>query len=61
MSKEDEQLLDLEDIKKMEYTWNVVKEAMRLNTPIHGSPKVAITDFIYSGYHIPKGSKVSNK
>lgn len=60
MSKErPDQLLELEDIKKMQYTWNVVNEALRLRPPIQGSPKVAITDFNYAGYHIPKGSKVS--
>ncbi|XXG52391.1 hypothetical protein AAC387_Pa03g0743 [Persea americana] len=59
MSKErPDQLLELEDIKKMKYTWNVVNEALRLRPPIQGSPKVAITDFNYAGYHIPKGSKL---
>lgn len=50
--------LSLDDIKKMNYTWQVARESMRLFPPIFGSFRKAITDIEYQGFTIPKGWKV---
>ncbi|XP_045787024.1 taxadiene 5-alpha hydroxylase [Trifolium pratense] len=50
--------LNVEDIKKMKYTWQVARESMRLFPPIFGSFRKAITDIEYEGFTIPKGWKV---
>ncbi|KAL3508980.1 hypothetical protein ACH5RR_028381 [Cinchona calisaya] len=50
--------LTLEDIKKMNYTWQVARESMRMFPPIFGSFRKAITDIEYDGFTIPKGWKV---
>ncbi|PNY03371.1 taxadiene 5-alpha hydroxylase-like protein [Trifolium pratense] len=51
--------LNVEDIKKMKYTWQVARESMRLFPPIFGSFRKAITDIEYEGFTIPKGWKVN--
>ncbi|KAI3728630.1 hypothetical protein L6452_17269 [Arctium lappa] len=52
------EVLMFEDVKKMEYTWHVARETMRLCPPIFGSFRKAITDIEFEGYMIPKGWKV---
>ncbi|KAL9266257.1 Beta-amyrin 28-monooxygenase-like protein [Drosera capensis] len=56
-SKREGELLNWGDIQKMHYSWNVTCEAMRLASPAQGFYKVAIADFDYGGFSIPKGSK----
>lgn len=53
--------LNVEDIKKMKYTWKVARESMRLFPPIFGSFRKAITDIEYEGFTIPIGWKVNIK
>lgn len=52
------EILTLDDIKKMKYTWQVARESMRLFPPIFGSFRKAIVDIEYEGFNIPKGWKV---
>ncbi|XP_047319812.1 beta-amyrin 6-beta-monooxygenase-like [Impatiens glandulifera] len=49
--------LDWEDIQKMKYTWNVVRESMRIVPPTQGNFNDVITDMDYAGFTIPKGWK----
>ncbi|GAB2228288.1 hypothetical protein Drorol1_Dr00010119 [Drosera rotundifolia] len=57
-SKGEGELLNWRDIQKMHYSWNVACEAMRLVSPGQGFYRVAIADFEFGGYSIPKGSKM---
>ncbi|KAI3465897.1 hypothetical protein Pfo_022560 [Paulownia fortunei] len=57
-SKRPEESLTYEDTKKMNYTWQVARESMRIFPPIFGSFRKAIEDIEYDGYTIPKGWKV---
>ncbi|OVA13921.1 Cytochrome P450 [Macleaya cordata] len=50
--------LNLDDIQKMRYSWNVACESMRLATSAQGGFREAIIDFTYEGYFIQKGSKL---
>ncbi|KAI3812279.1 hypothetical protein L1987_16986 [Smallanthus sonchifolius] len=50
--------LTLEDVKKIEYTWQVARETMRLCPPIFGSFRKAIAEIEFEGFTIPKGWKV---
>ncbi|KAI9187081.1 hypothetical protein LWI28_024189 [Acer negundo] len=49
------ELLNWEDIQKMEYYWNVACEVLRLSPPSLGSFREAVNDFVFSGFSIPKG------
>ena len=51
--------LTMEDIKKMNYTWQVARGSMRLFPPIFVSFRKAITDIEYEGFIIPRGWKVN--
>ncbi|KAJ7961095.1 Cytochrome P450 [Quillaja saponaria] len=57
-SKKEGELLNWEDVQKMKYSWCVACEAMRLAPPVQGGFKVAINDFVYSGFNIRKGWKL---
>ncbi|CAI9116562.1 OLC1v1017745C1 [Oldenlandia corymbosa var. corymbosa] len=50
--------LSWEDLWKMKYSWNVALEVLRVYTPGTGSFREAITDLVYDGYTIPRGSKI---
>ncbi|KAL0861860.1 hypothetical protein Bca101_040978 [Brassica carinata] len=55
---EGEYHLTVEDVKKMKYSWQVVRETMRLSPPIFGSFRKAVVDINYGGFTIPKGWKI---
>ncbi|KAG6388813.1 hypothetical protein SASPL_150249 [Salvia splendens] len=57
-SKGPNELLAMEDLEKMKYTWNVVRECMRLTPPSIGGISESIAEFTYAGFTIPKGWKV---
>ncbi|XP_076935859.1 taxadiene 5-alpha hydroxylase-like [Bidens hawaiensis] len=58
ITKRPDEVLTLEDVKKMEYTWQVARETMRLWPPIFGSYRKAITEIEFEGFIIPRGWKV---
>ncbi|KAL7601844.1 hypothetical protein Lser_V15G20930 [Lactuca serriola] len=57
-TKKPGEILSIEDVKKMEYTWQVARETMRLFPPIFGSFRKATTDIEFEGFTIPRGWKV---
>ncbi|KAL3825523.1 hypothetical protein ACJIZ3_021552 [Penstemon smallii] len=52
------ELLNWDDIQKMKYSWNVAREVLRIAPSILSGFKVAIKDFMYNGFSIPKGNKL---
>ncbi|KAL1562819.1 beta-amyrin 28-monooxygenase [Salvia divinorum] len=55
---EPDESLTYEDVKQMNYTWQVARESIRIFPPIFGSFRKAIQDIEFDGYMIPKGWKV---
>ncbi len=44
------------DLDALTYTEQVINEALRLYSPIHSISRVAVTDDMLGGYHIPAGA-----
>ncbi|KAK6267256.1 hypothetical protein QUC31_018093 [Theobroma cacao] len=57
-SKEDGEPLSWEDYQKMEFTCNVVYEAMRCGNVVKFVHRIALQDVKFKGYFIPSGWKV---
>ncbi|KDP46385.1 hypothetical protein JCGZ_10225 [Jatropha curcas] len=57
-TKEDGQFLDWEDYQKMEFTQNVISEAMRCGNVVKFVHRKALQDVKYKEYVIPSGWKV---
>jgi cytochrome P450 len=48
----------IEQVNRLEYLGQVIKEALRLYPPIHLGSRQAAIDLDYQGYRIPKGERV---
>jgi cytochrome P450 len=46
------------DLGALVYTEQVINEALRLYSPIHSISRVALTDDLLGGYHIPAGATI---
>jgi cytochrome P450 len=46
------------DLDALKYTEQVINEALRLYSPIHSISRVALTDDMLGGYHIPTGTTI---
>ena len=46
------------DLEALTYTEQVINEALRLFSPIHSISRVAVTDDMLGGYHIPAGATI---
>ncbi|GKF22965.1 taxadiene 5-alpha hydroxylase [Tanacetum coccineum] len=60
-NKRSGEALTFDDVKKMEYTWQVACETMRLCPPIFGSFRKATTDIQFDGITISKEWKIQFK
>ncbi|CAI9111752.1 OLC1v1012061C1 [Oldenlandia corymbosa var. corymbosa] len=56
-SKVEDELLTWNDIQKMKYSWNVVRETMRLMPPAPGAYGEVASDLSFQGLTVPKGWK----
>ncbi|KAJ4707661.1 putative Cytochrome P450 [Melia azedarach] len=57
-SRGPEDLLTIEDTKKMKNTRNAISEVLRLKPPSSGTFGEVISDIRFDGYTIPKGWKL---
>ncbi|XWS30430.1 hypothetical protein CRYUN_Cryun24cG0116900 [Craigia yunnanensis] len=57
-SKEDGEPLSWEDYRKMEFTMNVIYEAMRCGNVVKFVHRIALQDVKFKGYFIPSGWKI---
>ncbi|KAM3321238.1 hypothetical protein P3S67_008440 [Capsicum chacoense] len=48
------ELLNWDDIQKMKYSWNVACEVLRVASPLQGTFREAIVDFMFNRFYIPK-------
>ncbi|OAE18602.1 hypothetical protein AXG93_1923s1590 [Marchantia polymorpha subsp. ruderalis] len=51
-------MLRVEDLSAMKYTWRVIQETLRVQPSVNGAFRDAIIDLEYNGYTIPKGWKI---
>jgi cytochrome P450 len=51
--------LEYPDLEKLADTSLVMKEALRLLTPVHGIPRKTTRDVEFKGYHIPAGTFIA--
>ncbi|KAH8973426.1 hypothetical protein BDL97_01G047600 [Sphagnum fallax] len=51
-------LLSWDDTRKMKYTWQVIQETMRIQPIAQMGNRLAIKEFEYGGFTIPKGWKL---
>jgi len=51
-------LASADDLRKLQYTSQVIDESMRLYSPIHAISRVAMQDDTVGGYHIPAGQTI---
>ncbi|GMP65382.1 hypothetical protein CsSME_00026200 [Camellia sinensis var. sinensis] len=58
-SKSSGELLTLDDLAKMKYTWKVAMETLRMFPPIFGRFRKTLKDVEYGGYLIPQGWQVN--
>lgn len=56
--KKPEEPLSWADLQRMKLSWRVVQETLRIQPPVQGAFRVAIKDFEFSGFRIPKAWKL---
>jgi cytochrome P450 len=49
---------EFEELQKLEYLTQVIKETMRVYTPVSSTMRLAHTELEIGGYHIPKGTSI---
>ncbi len=50
--------LNWDDTRNMKYTSWVIQETLRLQPPVQAAFRIALQEFEYEGFRIPKGCKV---